>query len=178
MNPLALIAFWLLSLLLIGCAAQRFESVPPSSTTAEVTVKFSIQSARSVVFGGTFEDGRKCSGFRFIGADGRTTQEYFMRVPAKTLALTFLSAGEASGALFSPGGLTGKRCVGWYTFEPAAGAQYVFRFHDDPGACWATLIETTGGPQVNRTDKLVKRDAREQMPGPNRCADEYPPPAR
>ena len=164
-----------LAFALFGCAVPRFQSEPPGPHSAEVTVRFHITSARSVVFGGVFAEGRECRNFLITGVDGRTTPTYEMRVKPETLSMVFLSAGEGVGSPFSPGGITGKRCGGTYSFDPRAGSRYAVEFIDQPTQCGVSLHDFTSGQPVNISDKIVRRDAIEKMPGTSRCADEYKP---
>jgi hypothetical protein len=164
-----------IALFTAGCAVQRFESPPPGANTAEVVINFSVSSSRNVVLGGAFDEGKTCSGFRFIGVDGRATPVHRMRVEAKTLTLSFLSAGEGSGSLFGPEGFKGKKCGGLYTFDPKAGSQYILNFIDEPARCAVHLAELVDGIRVDKTDQLARREAVESMPGSNRCSDPYKP---
>jgi len=160
---------------LSGCAVPKFESEPPGPQTAEVTFRFHITSLRSVGLGGVFAEGRECRGFRVIGLDGRVTPTYSMRVKPETLSMIILSTGEAIGSPFIPGGVTGKRCGGTYSFDPRAGSRYAVHFFDEPNQCGVSLLDLTSGQPVDISHKIVRRDAKEQMPGTSRCADEYMP---
>lgn len=160
---------------LAACAHQKFESEPKGPNTAEIVVSFDISSSRSVVFGGVFEDGRQCQNLRMTSVDGRTTPKYEMRVKPETLSMVFLSAGEFSGMIFGPGGWTGKRCGGTYSFDPSAGSQYEVRFNDEPNRCGVSLTEISSGKRLDISEKLVRRDAIEKAPGTSRCADTYVP---
>src|SRR5689334_2210962 len=87
------------TLTLAGCAAPKFASEPPGPNTSEIVVMFDISSARSVVLGGVFGEGRECRNYRMTNVDGRVTPRYEMRVKSETLSMVFLSAGEFSGAI-------------------------------------------------------------------------------
>lgn len=107
--------------------------------------------------------------------DGRVTPKYEMRVKPETLSMAFLSAGEFKGNLFGPGGWTGRRCGGTYSFDPKAGLKYEVRFHDEPNQCGLSLVEISSAARRNISHGIVKRDAIEKAPGSSRCADVYKP---
>jgi len=161
---------------LFGCAtAGRFQSQQPGPDTAAVTVKFHITSARNVVLGGVFAEGRECRAFLVTAVDGRATPVYEMRVKPETLSLVFLSAGEMTGSVLGAGGFSGKRCGGTYSFDPKPGKQYVLDFFDEPTHCTASLTDISSGAPLNVSDRLVRREERGSVPGSSRCADDYKP---
>lgn len=160
--------------LLSGCATVT-TYVPPLAgpKTADVFVRFESFSKRGLILGGLFEDGARCRGYQAINVDGKTTPSYQFKVKGdEPLTLTFLSqAPEIVGKTYI-------KCRAVYTFFPESGKQYVIAYRDELERCGAGLAEVTSGNLIDRNGELILRDAKDAMPGVDRCNDEYLPPER
>jgi hypothetical protein len=162
--------------LLSACASvPRFQSVPPSPSSAEVEVLLFERSSRKLMFVGVFRDGARCRDPEFVFAEAGKTPKYQMRVESKILSLNFMSAGDHVGSPFGPGGITFNRCSSTLTFEPKPQSAYVLEFYDEVQGCGGRLAERVDGRLIDMSHLLRKRDARVDSPGFNRCADEYVP---
>lgn len=141
---------------------------------AELTVNLVRKSDRSSVIAGTYEDGKTCSGFKYLGIEGDKVPTYTMRVPAKVFAVYIFSA-KAEGGVFSPGGAKGSTCGGIYTFTPQAGTRYVLTFLDEASSCVAQLQEVKEGQPSGNSVPLVARKYSRPFFGSRFCEEEYVP---